>query len=672
MQHPLTGAPLRFVAVAALTLVVSIILLPPWTPAMPAAGLDPSWIAVLSHAFNHRWQFGTEIVLTYGPYGFLSTSLFDPENYALLLAFWLALAATLAVAMVSLVDPQRLVESVVIIALTFVGLRAGLTGPQIFQGHFFNDPLFFLVPLLTLFVYLHPNRIVARWLVPPLMALTALVGLIKFSFALVGFVIVVLIELSRLSRRRIIPIYLLSYVACAAVFFVLAGQRLENFAAYIGTSLTVTSGYSEAMQVYGDSAEVTSFLATAGCILLLAAYAEWGHGTWRTGDRQGGAVLLALTLFIFIAFKAGFVRHDFHSVIAWSSLSAGSALYASRFVRIVPGPGWRLGMLALCFCATGLAVRAHEDKTGESPGAFLDRNFGTGLLDRSQALADTLLHPGRPQLLIDREKALARIREQNPLPRLPGTVDIYPWNAAVLLAHGLEYRPRPVYQSYVVYNGALMAINRKHLESERAASTLIFDMETIDRRFRALDEGALWPALIAHYEAAGTADGHLLLQRRRVPRQVEFRMLGEYRTNWSTPLAVPSGALTWATIEIDKTLLGRLANVFFKLPPIELSLTLGNGSVWAYRLVPDMARRGFLLTPIVHSSFRFAQMVGNDPALLAPAEQVVSLTLRAPEGVTSYYRDSIRVTFQALSLAALVPVTSTSASPDLVAHAVHQ
>lgn len=659
--HPAgTGLPLA--TLTTITLLVSWLLLPPWMPSMPSAGLDPSWTAVLSHAFNHQWQFGTDVVLTYGPYGFLSTNLFDPANYALTMVFWLAVASAVAAGMVCLSHSQRWLESVALVVLMFVGLRSGLVDRETFNGQLFNDPVFFLMPLLTLFLYFHPNRLVARWLVPPLIALIALAGLIKFTFALLGFPIVVLIEITRASRRRFVPAYLLWYIVCTVTFFYAAGQRLENLPAYIATSLATSAGYSEAMQLSGDGFEAARFLACASCVLMLAAHAEWRFGKWRSGDWQGAPLLLGFMLFLFIAFKAGFVRHDMHSLIAWSSLTAGCAVYASRYLRIVSAPGWRLGMIALCVYVAGLAVSTHVEKTREPVSTLLDANVGLGLLTRASIVSDMLFGQRWPQLVRDEQQAWAALREQNPLPRLPGTVDIYPWNAAVPLAHHLDYVPRPVYQSYVVYNAPLMALNRRHLEGERAAATLVFDIETIDDRFLPLDEGRLWPNIIAHYDPAGMTSGHLLLRRRAVARHVEFRELGDFRASWWTPLAVPAGpALTWATIEIDKTLFGRLSNVLFKLPPIQLMLTLENGRQQVHRLVPDQARQGFLLSPIVDRPVKFDQLIRDDTALGAPQHRVRSLQLQGPEDVASFYRESIRVTFQALTFEAFVPPASTAA-----------
>jgi hypothetical protein len=126
-----------------------------------------------------------------------------------------------------------------------------------------------------------------------------------------------------------------------------------------------------------------------------------------------------------------------------------------------------------------------------------------------------------------------------------------------------------MFQSYAVYGAPSIDLNRRHLQSDRAASTLVFDLQTIDNRFPALDEGQLWPDLIAHYDPAGTANGRLLLRRHAAPRDVELHVVDETRVPWSQPVTVPADpAPIWTTIQIDKTMYGRVLNVLYKAPPI--------------------------------------------------------------------------------------------------------
>src|ERR1022692_277138 len=63
-----------------------LLLLMPWTPWMPVRGLDPSWVRTLDYAFESRFQFGPDLLFTYGPLGFVQADLYSPGSYPWVLA----------------------------------------------------------------------------------------------------------------------------------------------------------------------------------------------------------------------------------------------------------------------------------------------------------------------------------------------------------------------------------------------------------------------------------------------------------------------------------------------------------------------------------------------------------------------------------------------------------
>jgi len=67
----------RLVSAAAFSfgLLYSLVSLPPWIPAFLTSEefRDPSWRYVLNQSFVDRLRYGTEVIFTYGPYGFLTT-----------------------------------------------------------------------------------------------------------------------------------------------------------------------------------------------------------------------------------------------------------------------------------------------------------------------------------------------------------------------------------------------------------------------------------------------------------------------------------------------------------------------------------------------------------------------------------------------------------------------
>jgi hypothetical protein len=365
----------------------------------------------------------------------------------------------------------------------------------------------------------------------------------------------------------------------------------------------------------------------------------------------GVVTLLILLALLLLVFKAAFVRADVHVQIAWSSTAAVMALYLARLERLRGSGLQRSVLISLCVVTLGISIARHTRNDHETLGRFLNRNFAAGLLERAQAVAQTMGGRHQAQLARRYEDAMAKIRTDHPLPIASGGVDAMPWDAAAVLASGLPYRPRPVFQSFAAYNETLIRLNRSFVESASAASTIEFAVDPIDNRLAAEDDGALWPELIRHYDAQLFDTGQLLLTRRTNPRGVRLTDIGpDTTTRWNAAVPVPAQApMVWVTIDVQKNLLGRLLDFLFKLPVIEVNITFADGTSVNKRLIPAIARAGFLLSPVVASTKDFLELQRQHPDVFGPAHRVRSFEVHGSDGdMSRYYHDSIRISFQEL------------------------
>src|SRR5208282_2552900 len=136
----------------------------------PPLELDPSWHAALEYAAAHHMQFGTQIVFTFGPLGFLSTrtSLGHLLGARIAFAFfWSALVALTATALA-----KRLagwVRYAFLAWLVVFTLSSGL-----------DQTAFFVMAYGTLLLLVdNPKQ---RWQAPLLVFAYIVLSLIKVSF----------------------------------------------------------------------------------------------------------------------------------------------------------------------------------------------------------------------------------------------------------------------------------------------------------------------------------------------------------------------------------------------------------------------------------------------------------------------------------------------------------
>src|SRR4051812_26063643 len=82
--------------------------------------LDPSWMMILSRAFAGHWQFGKDVLFTFGPYGFLFSYFYDPHTYPLMIGIQLACTTILLIGLWQLA--RRLIRSPLVAACWVMGI----------------------------------------------------------------------------------------------------------------------------------------------------------------------------------------------------------------------------------------------------------------------------------------------------------------------------------------------------------------------------------------------------------------------------------------------------------------------------------------------------------------------------------------------------------------------
>lgn len=207
---------------------------------------------------------------------------------------------------------------------------------------------------------------------------------------------------------------------------------------------------------------------------------------------------------------------------------------------------------------------------------------------------------------------LAAIRRDYSLPPLEGPIDVYPTGAPIACAYGLAWTPRPALESYCAGCSAeLERLDAEHLRGSDAPKTVLFDVRTIDDRFPSLDDGASWPELLTRYDLAAVTSQFLVLGPPRRTRTYELVPLTRATTAPGDVVHVPDHVPVWVEIDMAPTIAHRALAAAFKAPTVFLTVMRRDGSRREYRLIPDAARAGFLLSPVVDDRRRFALLAAG-------------------------------------------------------------
>jgi hypothetical protein len=622
-----------------LVLMLACVLIP-FSPGMPGEGLDPSWVLAINQAVAQGLVFGREVIFSYGPFGSVLTRNYHPSTDALMVFGGLHLV---------------LAFSVALMVLSVGRLGVGLVGVAFAVGAmtYLRDALLFWYPLLVALccdrLFRAPSEpprtgeVSRLWLLALLCSPFGLLPLIKGSMLVSCGVVAGLLLLQFALERRwqaacvVVTVPLAWMLACWTV----AGQPLDALPTYFRMMLPVIAGYTAAMSSDGVPWEPIAYLA--GACWLLAVL-------WLDSDARGPRRFVLPAVFalsLFLAFKAAFVRHDGHALIA------GSFLLLSALSLNLQWPSRRA--VSALVVATG--VWALID----------DQYLGTGPVSSARSIQEAMVSAwsgverrvaGDGGLQADFDASLAGIREGHRLRVLDGRADIYSFNQSHLLAAGARWSPRPVFQSYSAYTPELAEKNRRHLLSDAAPESIVFRVEPIDGRVPASEDGASWPLLMSAYRPVALENDTLYLARRtRVSSHSDAAghpADAQVVASLGEPVVIPRNlGPVFARIDVRPTLLGRLAGLLYKPSELRMGVRLDDGRTRSFRFVVGSGPAGLVVSPLIESTAEFALLYGGHAYLSAKRVESFWVTAERP---ARFWSSRYTVSFERLVLGEPVDV----------------
>jgi hypothetical protein len=587
----------------------------------PFGGLDPSWWSGLYMAADSRMDFGTEIVFTFGPLGFLKLPwLWYGDLAALGFVYAGVLRIALAVSLVWAL--RRTLGAAASLALGFLILVIASSA---------EAPM--LLAAIWCLAALSPTP---PGFARPLVVLGgSLLGAIE-TLALLrsGPVILAMcaITVSATERwRRELPLF----IACSGVFIVglwfAAGQRLAALPEFIRTAYETLSGYSEAMGVRSSS-ELHLPVIVALAVALIAA-ATYTSATGRKRLAAAGVTGLAA----FLLYKGAVVRAEpGHEAVFFATvLGLGASLaFGSRRLLMV-GAIVVLGAFALVF-----------PTTGRPP---VDFNPITHAREAGQQLRMLLSPARRNRVTRDARTLMAAVYglRRSMLSLLRGhTVHVDPWETALVWTYRLDWDPLPVFQDVTNYTSELDRLSAKALRSSDGPERILqentargasgYKTAAVDSRYPAWDPPAQSLAMLCNYVPLQTTARWQVLGKVRdrcgVPKRIASTS-AQWGETVSIPPAEPRGVVFARIHGAGVSGLERLRTFAYRA---SFRYVVVNGAT-TYRLVPGTATDGLLMGAAPGVDY-------PAPFTLAPDARTIELKGRAGELQVELYRMPVRTT----------------------------
>jgi hypothetical protein len=477
----------------------------PFFSLAPSAGIDPSWIEGLYMATQRGLDFGTQVVFSFGPLGFLDTPGAIELDLGRLAFLWSALVH-LSFCIAVLWASRRAFSLLPGLALTLFAASMPSSDPVLITAA--------VVCAAALLDEWSPRLRLAFALGAGALAGMQLLGSLRAGPVLVVMALAVLLGLP--ERRRTLPAFAASLLASFLAFWFATGQGLGNIDDYALNTASVLSGYSASM-VYVLPGRWWQFPGFVLGIATLVGLAIVAGRRWDAPRRAG--LLAVVAAVAFLMFK--------HAVVRSSPGSAGVCLAALFAIGLALAPHVRrpLAVGAVAVLA-GLTYIGNQE--GFSPVTF---DFGA----RAESFVTQLKYMVKPGRLAEQQLAgrgamqayYALTPEQLALLR-SGSVHVASLETGVAYAYGLDWDPLPVFQQYAAYTERLDRLNAAKLESSSAPDRILWENApvvdptfvnvrpfpgTIDERVPAWDSPAEMVQMFCRYRVENWDDRWAVLRR---------------------------------------------------------------------------------------------------------------------------------------------------------------
>ncbi|MCV6638157.1 hypothetical protein [Candidatus Albibeggiatoa sp. nov. NOAA] len=570
-------------------------------PESATTQLDASWTQVLAHAFQYQWQAGIDYIWTYGSLGYFSRAYasFNPDLFYWYMTWWIILSAWFSFTFLLFSQKLRLPEKIAYFIILLVMISPAMGDiDALYFCFILTSSLLLFNPVTSIDT---PQRYTLFYLVT--LAVFALIALTKFTYFLLEIVIIGLIFIHFIKKynRQIALLHVVYFLVILNVVWLFSGQS-TNLGSFILQSLAITQGYSAAMSSsqVGQVYEVYIALAMISLIVV---------GLLREFKAEKFISIFAIAVTVFLLWKVGFTRHNIHTIIFFDAMALVSLLIVSqrKTMRFISGIAVLLAvighmMIMQIYYPSWTYTFSHSQ-------AHLQHNI-------------TQL-PQLDTFKQQQEQQIENLKQQVDLPQTREIVqqqpiDIFHPQQSVILLNQFNYQPRPIFQGYQAYSKPLLQQNALFYQSpETAPPFVLMQLEPIDSRFPTSEDSLVLQQLLWQYQFKLEEKDSLLLARKQKIVERQESLLIQQEIAWQQIIDISQWQDSPVVLYLDIQLShwGKLQSFLYHPPTVVLELKMQDGQQLGFRLIPNMARTGFLLNPLLQTTQDVKQWYLNPEAL---------------------------------------------------------
>lgn len=576
-----------------LILLVLIFLTTPYlvsTFAPTADTLDTSWAWFLGYAFSHGLQWGKAVIFNYGPLGFLDHVYFYNNYHLWLLSAFtnilvrvffglLLMYFTYYYVLKNSNDQEDFGSLILLSVVLSILVSSTLTPSELL-------PLMTTIILVNIFNDNTSNTIDVKILLASIssgviLALGSLIKLNILPFSVSVFVIFPILIFYTFKSQKYFFLSLvgfMSFFISFLVFYALSKQNIDNLWLFVKGSYEIIKGYTPTMFIHGNHFQTFMAFTTLLYFIFVALKA------FKNKQKTIFSQFVLLLLFLFIAYKEGFTRHDPGLIGGHALFFFSVSLILTTFAMLIFTKHnlskkylSLIFILTFCFNAIGGSINLTSLAAQENFVKVLInyKNARTNLQKTSNELIRNQFNIN--QSIVNATKA--------------SSVTIIPWNLMMIQGYHMKFVPQPIFQAYQANTPYLDKQNANQLLSKKAPKKIIYTFEDIDGRYPPFSEPYTFQAILSCYNTEIPGNTYSLFNRKEQCNKLELIEILYAKAHLNQWISVPKNA-DFMNVYIKTSLLSHVMNVLYKpFGQISIYFKLSNGSiVGPYRFIYTVSK----------------------------------------------------------------------------------
>ena len=220
-------------------------------------------------------------------------------------------------------------------------------------------------------------------------------------------------------------------------------------------------------------------------------------------------------------------------------------------------------------------------------------------------------------------------------------------------ANQLNWKPRPIFQSYSAYTKSLDNLNFESYVKE-PRDYIFYDFTAIDGRHPFFDEPKTFFHVFCNYGTSADASNFIntknlsnliLLEKRNSSLCSSNSLSDKSSITWNTDysIKISDGIITRASIKFKYSLIGKIYKTIFRAPPVMMKIDYLDGDHKTYRIIPENSENGVIVSHLPrNASEALSFLQGQLPA------RVISFSFQTTNSLL--YSPTIEIVFSSHKL----------------------